>query len=553
MKISKGTLALSLLMPSVYGVAHEKNKQTVKQPNILFIAIDDLRPELGCYGSTIAKSPSIDKLAKKGIVFNRAYCQESISGPSRASLMTGARPETIKVIENTTNFRDLNPEIITLPQQFRANGYETVYVGKIFHPPFTDPILSWSRKPVEDKLVGNRQKLLGGYALPENQEISKKNKADIIAKYGDVGIEGLGSGPAYECADVPDNTYQDGFNTDLAIATMKDMLEKNPNKPFFLGLGLIRPHLNWIAPKKYWDMYDEDKIPLTLQPHAPENAAAMGLSASFELRVREGIPKAGPIDSVLARKLRHAYLASVSYSDAQVGKMMDALEKAGILDNTIVILFGDNGWHLGDMGVWGKATNYEYATRIPLIIYTPGMKAKCRGTKSDALVELVDMYPTLCDLAGIAKPSHLEGQSFTPVLANPKAEWKKAVFSQYPDPALREWAANPLSKGMRETYFGPLIQEVENKIKAQQKGKWDRDLFEKRMMGYTMRTDQYRLVVWKDYTKPESKPYFIELYDHKTNPMETKNIASTSPEIVKKLMVQFNVGWKGNLGLIQKK
>ena len=234
----------------------------------------------------------------------------------------------------------------------------------------------------------------------------------------------------------------------------------------------------------------------------------MGLHASFELRTRHGIPKRGPIEPELARTLKHAYLACVSYVDAQIGRMIGALEEAGVRENTIIIVWGDHGWHLGDMGIWGKATNYEIATRVPLIIWTPDMPKHTRGRATDALVELVDMYPTLCDLAGIPLPPHLEGHSFKPLLDDPDRPWKTAAFSQFPNPALREWAANPLSQGMRETWFGPLITEVEARIMAQQKDKWDRDLFENRLMGYAMRTDRYRLVVWKDTSHPGRRAHF---------------------------------------------
>ena len=273
----------------------------------------------------------------------------------------------------------------------------------------------------------------------------------------------------------------------------------------------------------------------------------MGLHASFELRTRHGIPKTGPIGPELARTLRHAYLACTSYVDAQIGRMVAALEEAGVRDNTIIVVWGDHGWHLGDMGIWGKATNYEIATRVPLIFWTPGMPKKSRGETTNALVELVDLYPTLCDLAEIAPPSHLEGHSLTPLLADPKRTWKTAVFSQYPNPALREWAANPLSPGMRETFFGPLIQEVEARIIDQQKERWDRDLFENDLMGYTMRTDRYRLVIWKDVKHPDAKPIFVELYDYTKDPAETVNIADRKPAVVSKLMTQFETGWKDNL------
>ncbi|MDO7135994.1 sulfatase [Algibacter lectus] len=530
----------------------EQKEEPKKKPNILFLAIDDLRPEIGAYGSKIAITPNLDKLAGNGLLFNNAYCQEPICSPSRASLMTGARPETINVIENFTYFRDLNPDISTLPQLFWANGYETASTGKIYHnEKFGDAKLSWSRKPAFDKMVVEKGQTPGGFALSENQEMFKKNMADMIAKYGeDAPRNGLGKGPAYEKADVPDYFYEDGYNAELAIATLKDMLEKNPDKPFFLGMGMKKPHLDWLAPSKYWDLYDPSQIELAAHTEGPVDGAAMGLHPSFELRARYGIPKKGPIDDDMARTLKHAYLACVSYVDAQIGKMIDALDEAGVRDNTIIVVWSDHGWHLGDMGIWGKATNYEIATRVPLIIWTPDMEEKIRGKKTEALVELVDIYPTLCELAGIEKPSHLEGQSFMPLLSNPNKEWKSAAFSQFPNPALREWAANPLSKGMRETYFGPLIEEVEARIIKQQGDKWDRDLFENNVMGYAMRTDKYRVIIWKDYKTPEKEPLFIELYDHENDPAETKNIAGQNPQVVKELMIQFNKGWKGNLAKI---
>ena len=278
---------------------------------------------------------------------------------------------------------------------------------------------------------------------------------------------------------------------------------------------------------------------------APTDGAAMGLHASFELRTRAGIPKIGPLGPELSRTLKHAYLASVSYVDAQIGKMVAALEGAGVRDNTIIVVWGDHGWHLGDMGVWGKATNYEIATRVPLMIWSPDMKM--RGAKTDALVELVDIFPTLCELAGVPAPDHLEGHSFVPLMNRSDQPWKKAAFSVYPNPALREWAANPLSQGMRETWFGPLIKEVEGRIRAQQGDKWDRELFEQHLMGYAIRTDRYRLVAWRDFREPKAEPLFVELYDHQADPSETKNIASENPDIVMTLQKQLDAGWKSAL------
>jgi len=549
----KNTLFLLILLITICScsdnpTANDKEKEP---PNILFIAIDDLRPELGCYGSEIAVTPNIDKLASQGLLFNRAYCQQAICSPSRASLMTGARPESTGIIENYTYFRDAHPDIITLPQHFKNNGYETAYSGKIYHKrAFADHPKSWSREPAKVDIP--KPNYPGAYALKENQDIFKENQAAIRKKYGEGATShyALGRGPAYEKADIPDHAYIDGYHTVEAIATMKEMVT-DKDKPFFLGLGFRLPHLDWNAPTKYWDLYDPEKLPMAKHNENPKNGAAMGLHASFELRVRHGIPKSGPIEGELARTLKHAYLASVSYVDAQIGKMLAALEEVGARENTIIMLWSDHGWHLGDMGIWGKATNYEIATRVPMIIWTPDMPNKNRGKKTNALVELVDMYPTLTELAGLDLPKHLEGQSFVPLLENPNRQWKKAAFSQYPNPALREWAANPLTTSMRETYFGPLIEEVESRIITQQGEKWNRKMFENELVGYTMRTDQHRLVVWKDKSQPDSEPVFVELFDHQSDPSETTNMATKNPELVKQLMVQFNKGWQGNLSEIK--
>lgn len=534
-----------LAIVSVSGLSwfvDSESAEAAERPNIVFIAIDDLRPELGCYGSEIAVTPNLDAIAADGLLFSRAYCQQAICRPSRASLMTGARPETTGLFHNYVSLRELQPDIVTLPQHFIANGYETAYCGKIFHNGDNDEEKSWSRAPV--KWLKDIEKPKGGFALPENIKLRAENFKEMFAKYGDAAKRGLSSGPVYESADVPDHAYSDGYETLRAIATMKEMVA-NDEKPFFIALGMKKPHLNWTAPKKYWDLYNPAEIPLAEHDMAPANGAAMGLHASFELRTRVGVPKYGPIEDELARKLKHAYLACVSYVDSQVGKMIDAVDEAGVRDNTIIVVWGDHGWHLGDMGVWGKATNYELGTRVPLMIWTPDMAV--RGETTEALVELVDIYPTLCELAHLALPDHLEGHSFVPLLDDPKRPWKTAAFSQYPNPALREWAANPLSQGMRETWFGPLIGDVERRIIDQQGDAWDRELFEKHLMGYTMRTDRYRLVLWRDRRDPSAEPLFVELYDHKIDPDETTNVANAQPETVRKLREQFDAGWRAAL------
>ncbi|MBB6428861.1 sulfatase [Algisphaera agarilytica] len=531
-------LAALLLAPS-------PQAQPTGKPNILFISIDDLRTELGCYGSDIAVTPHMDALAQQGLRFNNAYCQQAICGPSRASLLTGLRPDTIGITHNYVKIREQAPDVVTLPQYFGNRGYDTVAFGKIFHPGDRDPA-SWNRQPQVTEEDAEFARSRYGFALTENRENTHQSRQEMFAKYGEVAKYGLAMGPAYEAADVPDNRYIDGHSTDLAIATMRQLVAEG-DKPFFLGLGLYKPHLNWIAPKRYWDLYNPDDITLATQTTAPENGAAMGLHASFELRVRQGIPKSGGFDPELARTLKHAYLACTSYIDAQVGRMIAALEEEGVRDNTIIILWSDHGFHLGEKGVWGKATNYELATRVPMIIWTPDMPASTRGRSTDALVELIDMYPTLCELAGLDSPTDVEGHSFAPLVHSPDTPWKTAAFSQFPNPALREWGAFPLRPAMRETFFGPLIEDVEARIKQQFPDRWDRDLFENRLMGYSMRTAQHRLIIWIDQANPDAEPLFVELYDHTADPEETVNVAAEQPGLVVDLIQQFRRGWQGNL------
>ena len=503
--------------------------QKSSRPNILFIAIDDLRPELGCYGNKGIHSPNLDRLAKQGRCFLRAYCQEAICSPSRASLLTGSRPDTIGVIENRTYFRDLNPQIVTLPQHFIAHGYTAVYSGKIFHGGMTDDQRSWNHKPNRKGLT--RPTTVGGNALPENQRIYARNKARMVALYGESSSRGLIHGPAFEAAPVEDDGYVDGYNTRVAIQTLDELVQQD--KPWFLALGFVRPHLPFHAPKKYFDLYNPEEIQLTTSPEPPQNGASMGLHASFELRTRHGIPKSGPLNESLSKNLLHAYYACVSYVDAQIGHLITAIEKNRVRDNTIIVVWGDHGWHLGEYGIWGKATNYEIATRVPLIICTPSMPQK--GSPSDSLVELIDIYPTLCDLANIPQPDHLAGKSLVPVLHNPNAIVKSVAMSQFPTPALREWAANPLSPEMRETFFGPLISQVEQKIRKQQGSQWNRELFEKHLMGYTVRDSRYRYIEWRDTRNLNTGPIYQELYDHLNDPHETVNVAHLQQKEVVRL------------------
>ena len=451
-----------------------------RRPNILFIAIDDLRPELGCYGNEIVKSPHIDRIASQGLLFNRAYCQQAVCSPSRASIMTGMRPDTTEVWDLVTHFRKALPDVVTLPQYFKIEGYFTQGMGKIYHHGFDDPE-SWSVPTLYPKAPQGRA----------NQ--SRKPGASKAEKRG----------PAVGRVDVPDESLHDGELTDMAITALRTM--KSKSEPFFLGVGYIRPHLPFISPAKYWDLYDRTKIPLATNPFPPKDAPDFAIvRGPSELRSYLGTPDMPMLSEAFAREVKHGYYAAVSYVDAQIGRLIAELETLGLRENTIIVLWGDHGWKLGEHQAWAKHSNVENDTRVPLIISAPGMKQ--HGKKSDALVELVDVYPTLAELAGLPLPDTLEGRSFAPLLDEPQQPWKDAAFSQYP-----------------------------------------RRVGQANLMGYSMRTDRYRLTRWLD-SKNHNKVASVELYDLQSDPQENTNIAGDPAQkaVLEKLIKRWTAGWQGD-------
>lgn len=465
------------------------SEQSPRKKNVLFISVDDLRPALACAGDPYAKTPHIDRIANKGTAFTRAYCQQAVCSPSRSSLLTGRRPDSTRVYDLVTHFRDALPDAVTLPQHFRMNGYYVHGVGKIYHNGFDDK-LSWS-VPWEAAKGPNfgpeGQKLLG-------QLIAKAKEA----KQDATKVRGL----PFEAPDVGDDELKDGMAALRAIEVLKAC--KGKEQPFFLAVGFARPHLPFVAPKKYWDLYDADKLPIATSANPPKNAPQFAPQFGGELRQYHGIPKNGPIPQATARSLVHGYYASVSYMDAQVGRLLDALTELGLADDTIVILWGDHGWHLGDHGIWCKHTNFEMATRSALVVSVPGQKAQ--GQKSSGLVEFVDIYPTLSDLCGLPGPKSVEGVSFAPLLDNAKMPWKTAAFSQYP----------------RASGAGQL-------------------------MGYAMRTEHHRYVEWRK--RSGNEVVARELYDHRNDPAEDVNIAANpeNRDLVTQLSKQLEAGWKKSL------
>lgn len=463
-------------------------EDNLDRPNVLFIAIDDLRPELGCYGADHIKSPHIDALAGRGMRFNRAYCQFAVCGPSRVSVLTGFRPDTTRIFENQTAFRETLPGVVTLPQHFKNNGYFVQGLGKIYHASKGDG-------PSFSRPLANPEVPHSHYATAVAAAIAAKNKKN--------------KGPAFEAADVSDDTYHDGALASMAIDALGTLLEKK--QPFWLGVGFIRPHLPFVAPQRYWDMYDPSAIDLSPNPFHPKGAPSYSISHGNELRTYAGVPEGRMLPDAYARQLKHGYYASTSYVDAQVGRVLAELDRLDLRKNTIVILWGDHGWKLGEHAAWCKHSNCENDTRTPLIISYPGMKRA--GTATDSFAELVDIFPTLTDLAGINTPDGLEGSSLTPILNDPSYRLKSAAFSQY----------HRNSKG-------------------------------KSLMGYSIRTNRYRLTRWMEVEAPEVE-VGIELYDHKNDPMENVNIANepANVKLIENLTKRLLAGWQGAKNSVQNK
>ena len=477
-----------LLALSAFGICHSSFSA---QPNVLFIAVDDMRPELGCYGNKIIKSPNIDRLAARGTVFNHAYCSQAVCSPSRTAIMTGLRPDTTKVWDLDTHFRVAQPDCITLPQHFKANGYWCSALNKIYHHGFEDG-RSWNEPhwypngttidtdPVDwTKRTTAR---IGGGVNEYSAKLSPDNDKPLQNKKG----KGK-AGPAFEVSPKADDELPDGATAAEAVKRLHAL--KLKGQPFFFAVGFLKPHLPFVAPKKYWDLYDPEKIPLPAIDHLPAGAPEFAGHTNGELHNYVGVPPENPIPSDFAKQLRHGYYACISYTDAQIGRVLDALEKEGLADNTIIVLWGDHGWQLGDHGLWHKHTNFEFAARAPLLISVPHQKTA--GQKCDAPVEFVDVYPTLADLCGLPIPAGvagsarpaLAGTSLRPFIENPAAQKQKIAMSQYPRGAGKAGG---------------------------------------NVMGYSFRDERWRCTFWRE--RGGSKIVATELYDEKNDPAETVSL-----------------------------
>lgn len=484
------------LLADVASVAHGEETKL----NVLFLVSDDLRPDLGCYGNSVVKSPHIDRLASRGMVFERAYCQQAVCSPSRTSVLTGARPDTTKVWDLRTHFRETIPDVVTLPQHFKNHGYVSVGLGKIYHGDATtheglDDGLSWSEE-TGIKLPPKANRKRSAARSPEdNQAVTHPTPEDETLE-----LTATDRGKAWRISDEPPNGGGEGHLADEAIAALQQL--KSNSQPFFLAVGFHKPHLPFNAPRAYWEMYDPAAIPLAANPFLPQGAPEFALPDKNEMWKYSGVPDYSVVPEFYAKQLKHGYYACVSYMDAQVGRILDELERLELSDDTIVVLWGDHGWKLGEHARWCKHSNVEDDARAPLIFAVPGMESA--GKHSDSLVEFVDIYPTLVELAGLPLPDHLEGKSLQPVLKDPQTELKSAAFSQYP-----------------------------------------RTVSGKRLMGYSMRTDRYRFTRWVDRYEP-TKVEAVELYDHATDPQENVNIAGdeANQELVERLTKKWLAGWE---------
>lgn len=488
MKKRNSILILSLLSSLTMGSCNFKKDM----PNILFIPIDDLRPELGCYGECDVISPNIDYLASQGTLFSNAYCQQSLSNPSRASLLTGLRPDEIRVWDLQTSFRDNVPNVVTLPQYFKNSGYKTIGYGKIFHNTFPDT-LSWDVKYHIDGFPFDPD---ATYAGKENNKIIRERIEDF-KKNGIDKRDQLGQwyvkAKSMECVNVNDNAYYDGRQTEAAMEKIKELAQLN--KPFFLAVGYYKPHLPFNAPKKYWDMYNRNKIPISQTSCPPKGYPSYALGNSIELRnyidqTDVPYPYEKEFDKSRQRELKHAYLACVTYIDTQIGKLIQALKDNNLYKNTIIVLWGDHGYKLGDYNCWCKQSNYDVDTRVPFIIIDPRQKRK--GIVHTSPVELLDIYPTLCDLAGLPIPETISGKSLKDVMQIEKNSINQYAYSQF----------------LRGRFYSDIDKGVEQ-------------------MGYAVRSDRYRYVEWYLWDKKSDRALeFLtsELYDHLTDPLETVNV-----------------------------
>ncbi|WP_395740792.1 sulfatase [Prosthecobacter sp.] len=461
MTIRSAALGALFLLTSVCIHGAERSR-------VLFIMADDLRPELGCYGS-VAITPHLDALARRGTLFRRAYCQQAVCNPSRSSMLTGLRPGTLGLYVNGTHFRELKPGVLTLPQWMKQHGFTTRCVGKIFH--------NWHTKEHGDPRSWSAPEFLHyanhGDDIPEVSGEMPPNFATLssnLRQYGKV--------PLCECREVPDEAYYDGRVAAEAVRVLGEIKDES----FFLAVGFWKPHAPFNAPKKYWDLYQREKLP-AYDPARPVAAPEIAFHQSTEILGPAENQKQPTAEQ--AAEMRHGYFAGISYMDAQVGKVIAALEQQGLLDSTLIVFSGDHGYHIGEHGLWAKTSNFELDARVPLIIVPP--KAKHAGASTDTLVEMVDLFPTVTAVCGVPSAPGMEGASLVPVLDDPHATVKEAAYTQHPRPPYPDRAPRARPE----------------------------------VMGVSVRTPTLRYTEWRDFDS--GSVVASELYDHSRDEAEMTN------------------------------
>ncbi|RKN77014.1 sulfatase [Ulvibacterium marinum] len=420
----KKIILLSTFFVVLFSCKRNVIEKEDKKFNVLFITIDDLRPQLGIYGDSLVKTPNIDKLANNAIVFDRAYCQAPLCGPSRSSFLSGYYPQTTGAYVINDHIRDAKPDVVTLPQLFKNNGYTSAGLYKVFHLVGFDPTLFGNRNDPESWSIPLwlPKKSVWG---PLGDSIYQVNKQLCLRK-GPIGYNNIPRSLAYEAPVIADSLLADGETAQQALHYLDDFKEK----PFFMAVGFYNPHLPFVAPKKYWDLYNREELVLPENQYAPKGVPVNLLPTSAELRSNVNIPNEGPFDEELKKDLLHGYLASISYIDAQIGLLIDRLDKLNLTGNTIVVILGDHGYQIGEHNLWCKKhSNFEMATRVPLIISTPEHFGN--GRRTSKIVELVDLYPTLADLCSLEAPDDLDGHSLVPILNNFNAKDTGSSLSVY--------------------------------------------------------------------------------------------------------------------------
>jgi len=411
-RVLSGVILVCGLMASPFVAAQSDNES---RPNVLFIAVDDLRPQLNCYGRTMMQTPHIDQLAARGVLFERAYCMVPTCGASRAALMTSVRPTPDRFRNYLTWAEKDAPDAVPINSHFRRNEYTTISLGKVFHHR-ADCVEGWSEPPWRSK-KSSYQKM-------------EQFRKDVAAHRRQYPGKSRHRGAPFEAAPAPDADYPDADCATRATEYL-ERFAKEPSQPFFLAVGFLKPHLPFNAPQQYWDLYEHEAIQLPDNYHAPRDAPKAALHNSGELRAYAGIHPNRPVDEATARNLIHGYYACVSFIDAQVGRLMDSLDELGLAENTVVVLWGDHGWQLGEHGMWNKHSCFETSMHAPLIVVAPQSTGARRGSRVSALTEFIDIYPSLCELCDLPIPAHVQGTSFVGLLRDPEAEWKEFAVGRF--------------------------------------------------------------------------------------------------------------------------